>query len=172
LSAHALLPPASDVIYSACWPIAEKILVVSQSLNALIYGHIRQDGLKRQRNVYAFGLFLTVSCAFGVVLLTAFGEHFVLKESYRGISVWMVVVATLFVIQSMRIMAHTASIAIGRSARVFIDGVVLLVAIFALTEIGSHYQLISNSWIWAQLVLLLFSAIYLFAPLWQVVNEK
>lgn len=124
--AGAIVDPVIAALLAACWPVAEKSLVVPQAVNTVMFGELRR-GKGRGELVRLYSLFtLAAILAAGSLCLVAWAaESWYLPREYTGVAKVMVFTQFILVVHGVRIMSQTLLTAIDGWKAVILDAVAL-----------------------------------------------
>lgn len=115
------------VLIGAAYPFVEKLLVLPQAANSIMFGRIVRDRPPLMALVKLYLLiFLVLSIgSFVVPYVLLLGERYYFGSGYAGISKYSRFLSLLFVLQGMRLMLHNYLQAWGRSVVVMCDSTLM-----------------------------------------------
>ncbi|WP_028168365.1 hypothetical protein [Bradyrhizobium elkanii] len=128
LSASFTVPASYFVLVAVAWQFAEKVLVVPQAVNAIMFGQFKRSGtIKGSWKILALG-----SAGSLAVILVTLAALMFFRETFAGsydhIAGWFILVSLLFVAQGVRIMLQNCLNALGKSRIILWDAVAMLAA--------------------------------------------
>lgn len=169
LSARYTVPASNFVLIAVAWQFAEKVLVVPQAINAIMFGHFKRGRtVKGTLRILALGAAGSV----GVIVLTLVALVFFRRTfagSYDHVAEWFALVSVLFFVQALRIMVQNALNALGRSRVVLWDALAMLFANgLVLVAFGSA----SATSIWSLSIYCIFVVVSLLAMMRQFVSLR